>query len=79
MEILGYKYAKEVDAIEARTLCAKHYGLPKKKGDTTKYWVDYSESELDSPVFWYIAFHKSIEDVLGKPVLFESKIEPPKK
>jgi hypothetical protein len=68
MEITGYKYTNEQDAIDARKQCADYYGLPKAPEDETLYWVDYNYSELN---FWYIIFDESIENILGKPTNFE--------
>ena len=69
-EINGYKYTIEQEAIDARKACADYYGLPKTPDDTTKYWVDYNEAELDTPIFWYIVFDDSIEVILGTPTTF---------
>ena len=71
MEIQGYKYTVEQDAIDARKLCADYYGLPVSSGDVTQYWIDYETAYLDIPVFWYIKFDESIRDILGKPIIFE--------
>jgi len=70
MEVTGYKYTTEQEAIDARKQCADYYGLPKTPTDTTLYWVDYNTAELDTPIFWYITFDKSIEAILGTPTTF---------
>ena len=70
MEITGYKYTNEQEAIDARKQCADYYGLPVTPEDVTKYYVDYTEASLDSPVFWYIVYDESI-DFLGTPTDFE--------
>jgi len=70
MEVTGYKYITEQEAIDARKLCADYYGLPKTPTDTTLYWVDYQEAELYTPIFWYITFDESIEAILGIPTTF---------
>lgn len=75
MEINGYKYTTEQEAIDARKDCADYYGLPKTPTDTTKYWVDYQEASLDTPIFWYIVYDSSIEDILGTPTTFEVTVE----
>jgi hypothetical protein len=75
MEVLGYKYTTEDEAIQARKLCADFYGLPKTPQDETKYWVDYNVAELNSPVFWYIAFDESIKNILGEPITFDVIID----
>ena len=69
-EVIGYKYPTEQEAIDARKACADYYGLPKTPEDTTLYWVDYDEAELDNPIFWYITFDDSIEMILGIPTTF---------
>jgi len=75
MEINGYRYSTEQEAINARKQCADYYGLPKTPEDTTKYWVDYIEASLDNPIFWYIVFDKSIEVILGEPSVFNVTVE----
>jgi hypothetical protein len=74
MEITGYKYTNEQDAINARKECADYYGLPVSPDDVTQYWVDYETAEFDNPVFWYIVFDESIEQILGQPTTFEVTI-----
>ena len=71
MEIEGYKYTVEQDAIDARKLCADYYGLPINQEDVTKYWVDYETAYLDIPIFWYIIFDESIRVILGDPIIFD--------
>lgn len=75
MEVTGYKYTNEQDAIDARKQCADYYGLPVSPDDVTQYWVDYETASLDTPVFWYIVFDESIRDILGEPTEFEVTIE----
>ena len=75
MEVNGYKYTTEQEAIDARKYCADYYGLPKTPTDNTKYWVDYQEASLDTPIFWYIVYDSSIEDILGTPTTFEVTVE----
>jgi hypothetical protein len=77
MEIEGYKYTTEQEAIDARKQCADYYGLPVSPEDVTQYWVDYETAELDTPVFWYIVFDESIRLVLGEPITFEVTTPPP--
>jgi len=76
MEIIGFKYTNEQDAINARKQCADYYGLPVTPEDTTKYWVDYETANLDTPIFWYIIFDESIREILGEPTTFEVTEEP---
>ena len=71
MDITGYKYTNENDATQARQDCADFYGLPKTPEDETIYWVDYFEANLNTPVFWYIVFDESIEEILGAPTTFD--------
>ena len=68
MEITGYKYTNEQEAIEARKQCADYYGIPVAPNDVTQYWVDYQYSEDG---FWYIIFDESLTEILGKPHEFE--------
>lgn len=71
MEVTGYKYTNEQDAINAREQIDNYYGIPVSPEDITQNWVDYNTAELDAPVFWYITFDESIEVVLGQPTTFE--------
>ena len=71
MEILGYKYTTEDEAIQARKLCADFYELPKSPKDETKYWVNYNVAQLNTPVFWYIFADESITEILGEPITFD--------
>lgn len=65
--MLGYTYATEQLAINARSLCAAYKGLPNPQGDTL-YWVNYDFSELDN--IYYIKHVDGIEAVLGEPSEF---------
>ena len=65
--MLGYTYATEQLAINARTLCATYKGLPNPQGDTI-YWVNYSFSDLDN--IYYIKYVDGLENVLGSPIEF---------
>jgi hypothetical protein len=65
--MLGYTYATEQLAINARTLCATYKGLPNPQGDTL-YWVNYEFSELDN--IYYIKYVDGLENVLGSPIEF---------
>jgi hypothetical protein len=65
--MLGYTYATEQDAINARTLCAAYKELPNFTGDTL-YWVNYNYSELDN--IYYIKYIDGLEVVLGSPSEF---------
>lgn len=65
--MLGYTYATEQLAINARALCATYKGLPNPQGDTL-YWVNYDFSELDN--IYYIKYVDELENVLGSPSEF---------
>ena len=71
MEVTGYKYTNEQDAINAREQVDTYYGIPVSPDDITQNWVDYNTANLDTPVFYYILFDESIEVVLGQPTTFE--------
>jgi hypothetical protein len=71
MEVTGYKYNTEQEAINAREACDAYYGIPISPDDVTQNWIDYNEAELDTPIFWYIVFDESIEQILGQPTIFE--------
>lgn len=71
MEIIGYKYTNEQDAINAREQVDAYYGIPVSPDDVTQNWVDYNTANLDNPIFYYITFDESLEVVLGKPETFE--------
>jgi hypothetical protein len=71
MEVTGYKYTNEQDAMDARQQCADYYGLPIYPDTITIYWTNYKTAELDNPIFWYIVFDESIEMILGQPTTFE--------
>jgi hypothetical protein len=67
MEIEGYKYTTEQEAIDARKQCADYYGLPTAPENVTQYWVDYQIADD----FFYIIFDESILLILGEPTEFE--------
>ena len=71
MEIIGYKYTIEQEAIDAREACDIYYGIPVSPDDVTQNWTEYNTADLDSPVFWYIKFDESLEVVLGEPETFQ--------
>ena len=77
MEITGYKYNAESEAIAARKQCADFYGLPKSPENETIYWVDYVKANLNTPVFWYIVFDESVREILGDPQAFNVVFEEP--
>jgi len=77
MEIIGYKYTNEQDAINARELVDTYYGIPVSPDDVTQNWVDYQIATLDNPIFWYIIFDESLTAVLGEPTTFEVTTPPP--
>lgn len=77
MEITGYKYNIESDAIAARKQCADFYGLPITPDDVLKYYVDYQEANLNTPIFYYIEFYKGVKEILGEPETFDVVFEEP--
>jgi len=76
MEITGYKYTNEQQAIDAREQCDAYYGIPVSPEDVTQNWVDYQTAELDNPIFYYIIFDESLRVVLGEPINFEVTTPP---
>jgi hypothetical protein len=77
MEVTGYKYTNEQDAIDAREQCDAYYGIPVSPDDVTQNWVDYQTANLDNPIFYYIIFDESLKVVLGEPQTFEVTTLPP--
>jgi hypothetical protein len=77
MEVTGYKYMNEQDAIDARELVDAYYGIPVSPDDVTQNWVDYQTANLDTPIFYYIIFDESLTVVLGQPITFEVTIPNP--
>ncbi|NBW39314.1 MAG: hypothetical protein EBR30_30695 [Cytophagia bacterium] len=71
MEVTGYKYTNEQDAINAREQVDAYYGIPVSPDDVTQNWVDYNTATLDNPIFYYIIFDESLRVVLGEPSTFE--------
>ena len=51
MEVTGYKYTNEQEAIDAREQCDAYYGIPVTPDDVTQNWVDYNTANLDNPIF----------------------------
>jgi len=76
MEVTGYKYTNEQDAINAREQVDAYYGIPVSPDDVTQNWVDYNTANLDNPIFWYITFDESLRVVLGEPSEFEVITQP---
>ena len=76
MEVTGYKYTNEQDAIDAREQCDVYYGIPVTPDDVTQNWVDYNTANLDNPIFYYIRFDDSLKVVLGEPITFEVTTPP---
>jgi hypothetical protein len=76
MEVTGYKYTNEQDAINAREQIDTYYGIPVSPDDVTQNWVDYQTANLDTPMFWYIVYDESLIIVLGKPETFEVTTPP---
>jgi hypothetical protein len=76
MEITGYKYANEQDAINARELVDTYYGIPVSPDSVTQNWCEYETANLDTPVFYFIRFDESLEVVLGEPQTFNIQNPP---
>jgi hypothetical protein len=76
MEINGYKYNTEQEAINAREACDTYYGIPVAPDDVTQNWVEYQAASLDNPIFYYITFDESLKVVLGNPTDFEVTTPP---
>lgn len=76
MEVTGYKYTNEQDAINAREQVDTYYGIPVSLDDVTQNWVDYNTATLDNPIFYYIIFDESLRVVLGNPEIFEITTPP---
>jgi len=76
MEVTGYKYTNEQDAINAREQIDTYYGIPVSPDDITQNWVDYQTANLDTPIFYYITFDESLKVVLGEPITFEVTTPP---
>jgi hypothetical protein len=74
MEVNGYKYTTEQEAINAREACDTYYGIPVAPNDVTQNWVEYQTADLDTPIFYYIRFDESLKIVLGNPTDFEVTI-----
>jgi hypothetical protein len=77
MEVTGYKYTNEQEAINAREQCDDYYGIPVSPDDVTQNWVDYQTANLDNPIFYYIQFDESLTVILGEPITFEVTTPPP--
>ncbi len=77
MEVTGYKYTNEQDAINARELVDAYYGIPVLPEDVTQNWVDYQTATLNTPIFYYITFDESLTVILGQPTTFEVTIPNP--
>ena len=76
MEVNGYKYTTEQEAIDAREACDTYYGIPVSPDDVTQNWVEYETASLDTPIFYYITFDESLKVVLGEPTDFEVTTPP---
>jgi hypothetical protein len=74
MNVLGYKYTNEEDAIAAVELCNFYYNIPSSVNALTQNWVNYELASLNNPVFYYIKYNDSLNVVLGEPIIFEITI-----
>ena len=76
MQITGYKYETEQEAINAREACDAYYGIPVSPDDVTQNWVEYQKTDLNNPIFWYIIYNDSLNVVLGTPETFDVETPP---
>jgi hypothetical protein len=76
MEVTGYKYTTEQEAIDSRELVDTYYGIPVSPDDVTQNWCNYQIANLDNPIFWYIVYDESLEIVLGVPEVFTVTVNP---
>ena len=76
MQVNGYKYTTEQEAINAREACDTYYGIPVSPDDVTQNWVEYQTADLDTPIFYYIKFDELLTVVLGNPTDFEVTTPP---
>ena len=74
IEVLGYKYNTELEAISARESVDSYYGIPVSPDDVTQNWVEYNEASLNEPIFWYINANETLNVVLGEPYVFSVNI-----
>lgn len=70
IDLLGYTYPTEQEAMDAVQLCDTYYGLPVPGGET-QHWCYYSTAIYDDPIFWFITFDESLRVVLGDPIEFQ--------
>lgn len=63
VNVTGYKFFSELDALQAVQHCATYYDNPK--------WTQYWTANYDNPVFWFILSDDSLVPVLGQPINFE--------
>lgn len=70
IDLLGYTYPTEQEALDAVQLCDTYYGLPVPGGETL-HWCYYKTAIYDDPIFWYIMFDESLRVVLGDPIEFQ--------
>jgi hypothetical protein len=73
INVTGYKYNTEQEAINAVQQCNKYYS-PLPDG---WQWCSYEIANLDTPIFWYIYYNDSLDEVLGQPINFEVITQPP--
>lgn len=73
INVKGYKYNSEQDAINAVEQCNQYYA-PLPDGWN---WCSYETANLDNPIFYYIYYNDSLDEVLGQPSTFEVTTPPP--
>lgn len=67
INIQGYQYFNESDAISAVTACNIFYNMPQPP---TINWTLYNKANLDEPTFFYIMADDSLIPILGIPSEF---------
>jgi hypothetical protein len=70
IDLIGYTYPTEQEAINAVSLCDTYYGIPVPGGETL-HWCFYDVAIYDDPIFWYIEYDESLRVVLGEPIEFQ--------
>jgi hypothetical protein len=70
IDLTGYTYPTEQEAIDAVSLCDTYYGIPVPGGETL-HWCSYTEAIYNDPIFYFIVFDESLRVVLGNPIAFQ--------
>jgi len=74
MELTGYKYLIEADALQAQTDLRLYYlGDTIPDGNVTREWVSVESGTYQSESFWYIV--GDYTEAIGSPIVFNIDIE----